>query len=72
MKFWRNSSLFLNKAIGNDSKAFFLCPVHGLGGWAMMTTEFQKGIWGQEKSPRRPKSPEESKCENVCLLLALG
>ena len=41
-------------------------------GGPMMTTEFQKGIWGQEKSPRRPKSPEESKCEKVCLLLALG
>ena len=29
MKFWRNSSLFLYKAIGNDSNVFFLCPVHG-------------------------------------------
>lgn len=41
-------------------------------GEPMMSTDFQKGAWRQGQSPRRTKSPEESKCEHACLLLALG
>lgn len=41
-------------------------------GEPMMSTEFQKGAWTQDQSPRRAKSPEENKCEHACLLLALG
>lgn len=50
-----------------------LLSAQSMGGWgwgAGMTAEFQKGIWGQGKSLRRARIPEENKCENMCPLLA--